>query len=49
MSNFSLLQIIIVILLLTLIFGDLPKIVNTAKKKLKNFIKINTKNRKKGS
>ena len=49
MGNLSLLQIIIIIMLFALIFGDLPKIVSTMKKFTKNFNKTEKKNRKKGS
>ena len=47
MGNISFLQIIIIIMLFALIFGDFPKITNTIKNIAKKIIKI--KNRKKGS
>ena len=46
MSNFSFLQIVIIVLLFVLIFGDVPKITNTLKKIIKNLKK---NNRKKGN
>ena len=42
-------QLIIVILLFTLIFGDWPKIVNIIKKTIKNFTKTKSTNKKKGN
>ena len=47
MGSTSILQVIIIILLFALIFGDLPKIVSTIKKNIKSF--INNQNRKKGN
>ena len=49
MTNFSLTQLIIIVLLFTLIFGDLPKIVNIIKKTIKNFTITKPTNKKKGN
>ena len=49
MSNFSLTQLIVIVLLYTLIFGDLPKIVNIIKKTIKNLTKTKSTNKKKGT
>ena len=49
MTNFSLTQLIIIVLLFTLIFGDLPKIVNIIKKTIKDFTKTKPIDKKKGN
>ena len=49
MSNLSLIQLIILGLLFTLVFGDIPKIVDIVKKLIKDLKKPKLKNRKKGS